>query len=208
MALLSSLAGITKLDTTPGLAGKFFDGDFLVAARTGDIGTLPLTPTNNNPGMPSAFWLPSTNHLHGVYIWNSISFGNVTDGPGNNYGFIAIGYFLPPTSGTYSFFTSSDDNSGVWLGDIASASSGRSPLNAVVNNNLSGAGQGETKRGASRVLEGGTPYAIRIVHQEGLGGDIMTFSWSGPEIAETQNLTQYFYVPGSSTDLAASRNFY
>jgi hypothetical protein len=156
---------------TPGLAGQFFPGPWRTTIATGNIGTLPLTsPT----------------------IFNSISYREI----GESYGFIAIGYFKPPTTGTYTFFTSSDDYSGVWLGDIAAATSGRTSANAVVNNgmDLGAPGQPNTKRSGTIALVAGVSYPIRIVHEEGGGGDNLTFSWSGPGIAETTNLSQYFTV--------------
>jgi hypothetical protein len=113
-------------------------------------------------------------------------------GTGAAYGFIAIGYFVPPTTGTYTFFTSSDDGSAVWVGDIAEAVSGRTLANAVLNNNATSI-QGNTKRSGSTTLSAGTAYAIRIVHRTGYGGDNLTFSWSGPGISERTDLSQYFY---------------
>ena len=153
------------------MAGQFFLGPWRTTIATGNIGTLPLTsPT----------------------IFNSISYAEI----GELYGFIAIGYFKPPTTGTYTFFTSSDDYSGVWLGDIAAATSGRTSANAVVNNgmDLGAPGQPNTKRSGTIALVAGVSYPIRIVHEEGGGGDNLTFSWSGPGIAETTNLSQYFTV--------------
>jgi hypothetical protein len=164
--------------TLGGLYGQYFSGDWRSTISTGNIGTLPLSaPT----------------------LYTSISYGS----RGDTYGFIAIGYFIPPTSGTYTFYTSSDDGSGVWIGDIASAESGRNTSNAVVNNGL-GAGQGDTKRSGTVVLTGGQAYAIRIVHEEGSGGDNLTFSWSGPGITETTNLAQYFYYSGSGNNYGSS----
>ena len=173
---------------TPGLAGKFFNGDWRATISTGNIGTLPLTTANDSSNVTGTTGLPSAAHRFGVNIWPSIAFG---DGIGEAYGFIAIGYFTPPTTGTYNFYTSSDDGSGVWIGSTASDASGRTTANAVVNNNMGG-GQGNTRRGGSISLVGGTPYAIRIVHEEGVGGDNLTFSWDGPGITETTNLAQYF----------------
>jgi hypothetical protein len=152
-----------------GLIGQYFNGDWRSTISTGNIGTLPLSS-------------PTT--------YSSIAYGS----RGDNYGFIAIGYFLAPTTGTYTFYTSSDDGSGVWIGDIAAASSGRTTANAVLNNNLGG-GQGDTKRSGTISLTGGTWYPIRIVHEEGGGGDNLTFSWAGPGIGETTSLSTYFKAP-------------
>ena len=153
-----------------GLIGQIFSGsDWRSTISTGNIGTLPLSS-------------PTT--------YTSISYGDL----GDNYGFIAIGYFKPPTTGTYTFYTSSDDGSGVWVGDIAAASSGRTTGNAVLNNNMGG-GQGDTKRSGTISLTGGIWYPIRIVHEEGGGGSNLTFSWAGPGIGETTALSTYFKAP-------------
>ena len=174
-----------------GLAGKFFNGTWRPTIADGNIGTLPLTTTNDSSNVTGTTGLPSAAHRYGVNLWTSIAYG---DGIGESYGFIAIGYFKPPTTGTYTFFTSSDDGSGVWIGSIASAASGRTSSNAVLNNNLGG-GQGNTKRSGSTTLTANLWYAIRIVHEEGGGGDNLTFSWSGPGIAETTSLSTYFRTP-------------
>jgi hypothetical protein len=55
-----------------------------------------------------------------------------------------------------------------------------------------GIGQGNTKRSATTSLTGGVRYPIRIVHEEVIGGDNLTFSWSGPGISETTDLAAYF----------------
>lgn len=204
-----------------GLLGKFFIGDELsvppglvgpwrVAARTGDIGTLPLTTTNDSAprdtgqypggqqyydGVRLSTGMPSDAHRYGRNVWPNINYGGDNDDlVGNNFGFIAIGYFTPPTTGDYLFKTVSDDNSGVWIGTLASAYSGRTMANATVNNNLSSnTGQPSAPVTSSSVpLTAGVPVAIRIVHEDWYGGEKMTFSWSGPSITETTNLSTYF----------------
>lgn len=175
-----------------GLAGKFFNGDWRSTISTGNIGTLPLTTTNNSSNVTGTGGMPSAAHRYGVNLWPFITYSTI----GDLYGFIAIGYFTPPTTGTYNFWTSSDDGSGVWIGTIASDASGRTTANAVVNNGL-GAGQGNTKRGGSISLTGGVDYAIRIVHEEGGGGDNLTFSWSGPGISENTDLLLYYKTPAN-----------
>lgn len=177
-----------------GLAGKFFNGDWRSTISTGNIGTLPLTTNNDSSNVTGTSGMPSAAHRYGVNLWPYITYTSL----GDLYGFIAIGYFTPPTTGTYTFYTSSDDGSGVWIGDIASATTGRTAANAVVNNNLGG-GQGNTERSGTISLVAGTVYPIRIVHEEGNGGDNLTFSWAGPGIAKTTDLNTYFKTPGLST---------
>ena len=184
-----------------GLAGKFFNGSWRSTLSTGDIGSLPLTTTNDSSNVTGTGGLPSSAHRYGVNQWTSIAYSSL----GDNYGFIAIGYFKPPTTGTYTFYTSSDDYSGVWVGDIASAASGRTSANATVNNGMGGTGgQANTKRSGTISLTANTWYDIRIVHEEGGGGDNLTFSWAGPGISETTSLSTYFKAPASSGTLTGN----
>jgi hypothetical protein len=152
-------------NSVPGLSYNWYGGDWRSRISTGNIGSYPI----------------------GSAVATTISYGS----RGDNYGFIGIGYFKPPTTGTYSFWTSSDDGSGVWVGTVALEGQARSTANAIVNNGM-GAGQGDTKRGGSIALTGGKWYPIRIVHEEVNGGDNLTFSWAGPGIGETTALGSYF----------------
>ena len=169
------------------LIGKFFNGTWQSVMTAGNVGTLPLNLINESTNVTGSTGMPSSAHRYGVNAWSSIAYTTI----GDYYGFIAIGYFTPPSSGVYTFYTSSDDGSGVWIGGMASATSGRTIYNAVVNNAL-GSGQGDTKRSGTIYLTAGIMYPIRIVHDEGGGGDNLTFSWSGPGIAETTSLATYF----------------
>ena len=184
----SSIVGASGL--SPGLAGKFFNGEWRPTIANGNIGTLPLTTTNDSSNVTGNTGLPSLNHMYGVNIWPSIAYGSL----GDYYGFIAIGYFTPPTTGTYTIFTSSDDGSGVWIGDLALAGQTRTSVNATLNNNL-GAGQGTTERSATISLTAGVRYPIRIVHENGGSPSNLTFSWSGPGINKTTDLLTYFSTP-------------
>jgi hypothetical protein len=175
---------------SPGLTGKFFNGTWRPTIGTGNIGTLPLTTTNDSSNVTGTTGLPSANHRYGVNIWNFIEYNSL----GDSYGFIAIGYFTPPATGTYTIFTSSDDGSGVWIGDLALPGSTRTAANATLNNGL-GNGQGNTERSGTILLNSGVRYPIRIVHEQGFGPNNFTFSWSGPGINKTTDLLTYFSTP-------------
>lgn len=185
-------SGLNELESGfNGLAGKFFNGDWRSIISTGNIGTLPLTTADNssNVNITTGKNLPTPEHRGGVRLWPYIDYGNDL---GDNYGFIAIGYFRPPTTGTYTIFTASDDGSGVWIGDLALPNQTRTAGNATLNNNLGG-GQGVTERSATINLTGGVWYPIRIVHEEVGGGDALRFSWAGPGITKNQSLSQGFF---------------
>lgn len=160
---------INPLYVLGGLKGKF-------NTQNNSIDTI----SEGNVGIP----LPITNGL----VMTNINYENA----GDNYSFMAFGYFRPPVNGTYTFSTTSDDGSAIWLGVLADLENGRNTTNALLNNNVSGT-QGMTKKSASILLTGNTFYPIRIVHRDGILQDGLTFSWSGPNIEETVNLTEYFY---------------
>ena len=188
--------------TTFGLAGKFFNGNWRATIANGNIGTLPLTTANDSSNVTGTGGLPSAAHRYGVNLWPSIAFTSL----GDSYGFIAIGYFFPPTSGVYTIYTSSDDGSGVWIGNLALPEAVRTSGNATLNNNLGG-GQGDTKRSATVSLIGNVMYPIRIVMEEINGGDNLTFSWAGPGISETTDLLTHFRTPLSLSKALAGNYF-
>ena len=177
--------------TVAGLAGKFFNGSWRATLATGNIGTIPLTTANDSSNVTGTTGMPSTSHNSGVNLWPSIDFGN---GVGGNYGFICIGYFFPPATGTYTFYTASDDGSGVWIGDNALEGATRTTGNAVLNNGM-GFGQGVTERSGSTTLTKNVAYPIRIVMEEEVGGDALEFNWEGPGYSKQQDLTAFYRAP-------------
>jgi hypothetical protein len=164
----------SSITTPPGIVGNLY-GQFKRGVRPSDAEMLAGNFLSTPLSSPS--------------LYSSIDYGENDD----NYGFMAIGYFIPPTTGTYTFYTSSDDGSAVWIGSIAEDSTGRSSSNMVVNNNVIGY-QLETEISGSISLIAGTVYAVRIIHREGDGGDNLRFSWAGPNISKRTSLATYFYA--------------
>ena len=108
---------------------------------------------------------------------------------GSNFSVQWLGYFLPSTTETYTFFTSSDDASYVWVG--SNAVSGFTTGNATVNN---GGLHGNQERSGTASLTTGVYYPIRIQFGEQGGGDVMTFNYSTPTITKTTTVTgRVFY---------------
>ena len=112
-------------------------------------------------------------------------------GDGTNFSIQWLGYFLPSTTETYTFFTSSDDASYVWVG--SNALTGFTTANAIVNN---GGAHGNQERSGTISLTSGVYYPIRIQFGEASGGDVMTFNYSTPTIPKTTTVTgRVFYNP-------------
>jgi hypothetical protein len=103
---------------------------------------------------------------------------------GSNFSCQWLGYFKPTTTETYAFFTSSDDASYMWIGDIAIT--GFTTLNATVKHGGLHANQ---ERSGTASLTAETYYPIRIQFGEQGGGDVMTFNYSTPTISKTTNVT-------------------
>ena len=93
-------------------------------------------------------------------------------------------YFKPSSTETYTFYTSSDDASYVWIGGVAQ--SGYTTTNAIVQN---GGLHGNTEKFGTINLTAGVYYPIRIQFGENSGGDVMTFNYSTPTITKTTNVT-------------------
>ena len=103
---------------------------------------------------------------------------------GSNFSCQWLGYFKPTTTETYTFFTSSDDASYMWIGETAIT--GFTTLNATVKN---GGAHGNQERSGTASLTNGTYYPIRIQFGEQSGGDVMTFNYSTPTISKTTTVT-------------------
>ena len=113
---------------------------------------------------------------------------------GSNFSCQWLGYFLPSTTETYTFFTASDDASYVWVG--SNALTGFTTANAIVNN---GGAHGVQERSGTISLTSGVYYPIRIQFGEAGGGDAMTFNYSTPTISKTTTVTgRVFYNPATN----------
>lgn len=107
-----------------------------------------------------------------------------------------LGYFKPTTTETYTFFTSSDDASYVWVGN--NAISGFTALNSTVNN---GGLHGNTERSGSISLTAQQYYPIRIQFGEQGGGDVLTFNYSTPTITKNTNVTGLVFYNSATNGL-------
>jgi hypothetical protein len=117
----------------------------------------------------------------------SVQTTEITEPPtsdGENFSCQWLGYFKPTTTQTYTFYTSSDDASYVWIGN--NTISGFTTTNSTVNN---GGLHGTQERSGTIALTAGTYYPLRVQFGELSGGDVMTFSYSTPTITKTTNVT-------------------
>ena len=144
-----------------------------------------------------SFFATATPTTYGTNPATSVQTTSISEAgsdDGSNFSCQWLGYFLPSTTETYTFFTASDDASYVWVD--SNAISGFTTGNAVVNN---GGAHGVQERSGSIALTAGVYYPIRIQFGEAGGGDAMTFNYSTPTITKTTDVTgRVFYNPTTS----------
>jgi hypothetical protein len=102
----------------------------------------------------------------------------------DNFGLRYTGYINVPTDGSYTFYTSSDDGSKLYIGDTQ-----------VVDNDGSHA---EQERSGSIGLKAGK-HAITILYYEGGGGQALSASYSGPGVGKQLIPASAFYRVGTGT---------
>ena len=126
-------------------------------------------------------------------IYNASGGNRSVDGS-DVYSVMWYGYFYATVSGTWTFYTVSDDASYLWIGPTAAT--GYSTGNALIKN---GGNHGMNEVSGTINLVVGTYYPIRIQFGENYGGDNITVSFTPPGGTRTYNGTGYFYVNIGST---------
>ncbi len=119
----------------------------------------------------------------------------------DNYGQRLSAWLRAPDSGEFTFWIASDDHGELWLSTDAN------PANKVrIAWHAGATGSREwnrfaTQRSAAVTLEGGRFYYIEALHKEGVGGDNLAVSWSGPDFGQVilgaPHVTQEFYNHGA-----------
>ncbi|MHC4640508.1 MAG: FN3 associated domain-containing protein, partial [Planctomycetota bacterium] len=124
----------------------------------------------------------------------------------DDYGTRMHGFLHPPTSGDYTFWISSDDNSELWL------STDDNPANANLiaqETGWSNTRVWETgnEQSAPITLVGGQRYYIKALQKEDGGGDNLAVTWGGPGIVMGEPIDGQYLSPWTggyvSTDVQA-----
>ena len=135
----------------------------------------------------------NTATLHGNV--NQLTQINGFTSSADNYSWQWLGYFRASSTENYTFYTSSDDSSLLWVGGNAIVGFSLSNL-TVDNRGL----HGTQERSSSPVsLIAGTYYPIRLQFGENGGGDVVTLNFSTATIPKTTNgLGYYYYNPATN----------
>jgi hypothetical protein len=121
-----------------------------------------LTSTGTYPRFPDSTSVAST--------------AETAQDSGDNYGERLSGWIVPPTTGSYRFYLSSDDASQLWL------STNADPANKTQRAQITGYSGFRTYSvsTASISLTAGQRYYIEILHKESGGGDHLSLAWQTP----------------------------
>lgn len=128
----------------------------------------------------------STAALHGDV--NQLTEMNEFKSSAGSYSWEWLGYFRASTTENYTFYTTSDDASYLWIGDKAKVSF--TTANATVNN---GGLHGVVEATSSPVsLVAGSYYPIRIQFGQNTGGDQISVSFTTPTITRINTGPTYY----------------
>jgi hypothetical protein len=165
------------------IAGITFDPDIYFYNRVGTTNAngyfgLDFTPTNDDLEFFDNPVVAPVTETQGTLVTL-----NITSQPQYN-SILLIGYFLAPTTETYTFFTSTDDASYMWIGP--NAIEGYTHTNAVVQN---GGLHGVAEQSGTISLTQNIYYPIRIMFGNNTGPGTMVVSYSTPTITKTSTWT-------------------
>ncbi len=114
---------------------------------------------------------------------------------GNNYGQRVRGYVIPPVSGNYVLWISSDDHSELWLSTDANMGN-RRKIAGVTGWTPSRSWKiYASQKSVAINLTAGATYYIEALHKEGAAGDSLAVAWSLPG-QSTSDPTEI--IPGAS----------
>ncbi len=113
-------------------------------------------------------------------------------GYGSYYGTRIRALVTPPTTGTYTFYISSDDSSRLMF-NTSSSATGAAQIASVSGYTTAGVYTTQTSQtSAAFALTAGQSYYIEALQKQGNGGDFLQVAWTGP------NITTPTIIPGSA----------
>lgn len=112
----------------------------------------------------------------------------------DSYGSVMRGYLIPPTTGVYTFWISSDDSSELW---ISTTTNPATMVRIAFVNGYTSPRQWtkfSSQQSSARALTAGQGYYIEARQKEGGGGDNLAVAWRGPATANQTNVIAGIYL--------------
>ncbi len=129
------------------------------------------------------------------------------EGPTNvadNYGVRIRAYITPATTGSYTFYIASDDNSQLFLGTNDSPTTKTKIAEVTDWTNPREWTKQASQRSTARSLNAGTRYYVEVLHKEATGGDNLAVGWTGPGISTITVIGGSVLSPFAGTDTPPS----
>ncbi|CAN5314369.1 hypothetical protein BH23VER1_BH23VER1_02390 [soil metagenome] len=125
---------------------------------------------------------------------------------GDNYGIRIQGYIVPPTTGSYEFYISGDDESQLFLSADASPDKlSSSPIGHVPTSTSPRQWNKFASQKSSPVfLVADRPYFVRAYMKEGTGSDHLAVGWTGPGIGSITVIPGSQLAPYEGGDASAA----
>ncbi|RYD46899.1 MAG: hypothetical protein EOP83_28910, partial [Verrucomicrobiaceae bacterium] len=169
--------------------------DSFTYAVGGDTATVSITVTAGANGLILETWLNiSGNAVSGLtsstrYPYNpdqiaTLSTFETTSNRANTYGARVRGYLTPPTTGNYTLWIASDDNSELWLSTDANPSNKVKVASVTGSTGVRVWSTFASQQSVAIPLTAGQRYYVEALHKEGTGNDNLAVAWQGPGIAQ------------------------
>ena len=130
-----------------------------------------VSDLTNAPSFPNA---PT-----GVFLLTNLF--EAPQGQGTNYGQRLSGYIIPPVSGSYIFWTSSDDRSTLFLSTDDQPANKRMIASVLGWTNSREWTKETNQQSAPITLVAGSAYYIEVLMKQGAGGDNLAVGWQLPD---------------------------
>ncbi|MEO7311319.1 MAG: PQQ-dependent sugar dehydrogenase [Chitinophagaceae bacterium] len=159
--------------TTPAVAG------------CSGTGTINYQQWNNITGTAVSSLTTNASYPNSPSITGTLTSFEIPSASGDNYGLKVYGYICPATTGNYTFWIASDDNSELWLSTNNSSANKQKIAYHTSYTNSREWNKFTTQKSVSILLTAGQLYYIEALMKEGTGGDNLAVGWAKPGEATT-----------------------
>lgn len=121
------------------------------------------------------------------------------DNRADQYGGFVRGFIVPPSSGTYRFFISADDEAQFVFSTTASSADAQVVASVPRYSSRNQFDKYSSQASPIFNLEAGKRYYFEVIHREGYGGDHFSVAWEGPGITQSIVAGDYLYSYGESS---------
>jgi PQQ-dependent dehydrogenase (s-GDH family) len=178
-------------------------------------GTINFQRWNNIGGTSVSNLTSNANYPNNPTTSGTLTSFEIPSNSADNYGARVYGYICPPTSGSYTFWIASDDNSELWL---STSSNATNKVRIAYHTQWTASREWNkytTQKSAAITLTAGQLYYVEAIMKEGSQGDNMAVGWAKPgqstsapsEVIPGANLVRQIpdvEAPSAPTNLAAT----